>query len=632
MVRCVAEVEEMIIKVFIKCAVMILTLAAPAVPSTFWYSADGPVPLQVDSSKVTIKLEEGFTYEQALGSVDRILAVIEDDHLIDGFIACSLSTGADYDAFLDSLSTLEGIYLVEPYYLSENGYVKLVGEGLCVAFHEYVTYEDIDSINALYRVVIDRERIGRPKAFTLKNTDSSGHRVVELANIYHNLPQVEYAHPDFSAAIVKNGYMLYDHYNQYQPHLKKVIGGFNVASVWDFAGLDQTITVALIDDGIDIHEDLPSARILPGYDFVGSYPYYNPDNDPSPGDSCGHGMAMVGIIAASHTTDPAMGKFPSTGLISMNPHVNIMPIKVWDDVFCDRTQMISRLSDAIDYAWTEGADILCCGWTFENPLEPDCPEINHALERATIFGRNGLGCPVIFPSGDNPSPLQYPFVRYPARLPYCFAVGAIRLDDSLWYYSCNGPFLELDFVAPSDDGYTTPVWSLDQMGALGWNPTYFSDCLGISNDVDYNCYFGGTSAACALVSGTAALIMAKDPSFNFEGYYYILRYSAMTDLEIGSMPVVPTIDYGYGRVDAFRAILSLSHGNVDNVIGLGGPIDVADITYLVKYLYKNGPEPFPSVLLADCDCDGDVTVTDLTYLANYLFNYGPAPVKPCYAF
>jgi len=56
-------------------------------------------------------------------------------------------------------------------------------------------------------------------------------------------------------------------------------------------------------------------------------------------------------------------------------------------------------------------------------------------------------------------------------------------------------------------------------------------------------------------------------------------------------------------------------------------INVADLTYLVDYLFKGGPPPS---CLADGDNDGSgiVNVADLTYLVDYLFKDGPDPV-PC---
>jgi hypothetical protein len=55
-----------------------------------------------------------------------------------------------------------------------------------------------------------------------------------------------------------------------------------------------------------------------------------------------------------------------------------------------------------------------------------------------------------------------------------------------------------------------------------------------------------------------------------------------------------------------------------------GAVNIADVTYLVDYLFREGPEPVP-FLAGDCDSDDRVNVVDLTYLVNYLFRSGPAP-------
>ncbi len=56
----------------------------------------------------------------------------------------------------------------------------------------------------------------------------------------------------------------------------------------------------------------------------------------------------------------------------------------------------------------------------------------------------------------------------------------------------------------------------------------------------------------------------------------------------------------------------------------GGGINVADVTYLVDYLFFGGPEPVP-YLAGDCDANGAINIADLTYLVTYLFGGGPAP-------
>jgi subtilisin family serine protease len=280
----------------------------------YWYGDNETMPLLIDSSKAILKVDPGLSPTSVVESVERIVGFLDEENLIDGFVACTLSTVEGYNAFLDSLRVVSGIQLVEPFYLTQSGNPLCVGEGFCVKFREAVSYEQIDSINDLYNVVIGRVRIGQEKTFTLLNTLSTGLGVVELANIYHELAEVEYSHPDFSANIVPLAYVLYDHYHLYQPHTKKIIGSFNNASVWDFAGLTNGITVAVLDEGVEAHEDLSASRILAGYDVAGAPPDYLHDYDPSPYSIFSHGISVAGIVGASHTTDSLEG----TGAIEQN--------------------------------------------------------------------------------------------------------------------------------------------------------------------------------------------------------------------------------------------------------------------------------------------------------------------------
>jgi len=64
-------------------------------------------------------------------------------------------------------------------------------------------------------------------------------------------------------------------------------------------------------------------------------------------------------------------------------------------------------------------------------------------------------------------------------------------------------------------------------------------------------------------------------------------------------------------------------GNAD---GQGG-INVADLTYLVSYLFDGGLAP-PCYEEGNTDGEGGINVADLTYLVDYLFFNGPAP-PPC---
>ncbi len=81
----------------------------------------------------------------------------------------------------------------------------------------------------------------------------------------------------------------------------------------------------------------------------------------------------------------------------------------------------------------------------------------------------------------------------------------------------------------------------------------------------------------------------------------------------------------------------LSHGfwqQFGCCIGIRGNVDgdgadacnVADLTYLVDFLFFEGPVP-PCTEEGDVDGSGAINVADLTYLVDYLFFEGPDPAQ-----
>jgi len=71
--------------------------------------------------------------------------------------------------------------------------------------------------------------------------------------------------------------------------------------------------------------------------------------------------------------------------------------------------------------------------------------------------------------------------------------------------------------------------------------------------------------------------------------------------------VVTTVSYVRGDV------------NADHVI------DIGDVVYLINFLYRGGPPPFPHPYAGDVNCDHAIDIGDVVYLINYLFKSGPPP-------
>jgi len=69
--------------------------------------------------------------------------------------------------------------------------------------------------------------------------------------------------------------------------------------------------------------------------------------------------------------------------------------------------------------------------------------------------------------------------------------------------------------------------------------------------------------------------------------------------------------------------IDLSAVQVGDATG-DGSIDIADVIYLINYLYVHGPSPDP-LLTGDLNCDGTSDIGDVIYLINYLFKQGSSP-------
>jgi len=63
------------------------------------------------------------------------------------------------------------------------------------------------------------------------------------------------------------------------------------------------------------------------------------------------------------------------------------------------------------------------------------------------------------------------------------------------------------------------------------------------------------------------------------------------------------------------------HGDND----YDGIIMIADLVYLVDYMFNNGPQPQPQLHVGDLTCDLIINIDDLVYLVDYMFLGGPIP-------
>jgi hypothetical protein len=98
-------------------------------------------------------------------------------------------------------------------------------------------------------------------------------------------------------------------------------------------------------------------------------------------------------------------------------------------------------------------------------------------------------------------------------------------------------------------------------------------------------------------------------------------------VDTGVVSFVARVEDVVGAVD--ERVLSLQVELYYIPGDVNGDLDghnVADLTYLVYYLFRGGPAP-PVMEAADMDGVSGVNVADLTYLVDYLFRGGPPPAR-----
>ncbi len=428
---------------------------------------------------------------------------------------------------LSELKTDNNWAKVYPVYLI-NGSPAIVYDIFVVKLKEESEFQKLKQLNDEFGVeLIDRNDLVSTM-ITLRVPDNSRFEVVELARIYFERLELEWSAPDFKMETVLHSN---DPYYPYQFYMNMI----SADRAWEISLANHGIVVAVLDQGVEAHEDLPASQLINGYDAFGV-------TVGAPGGNEAHGMASAGIIAANHNTK---------GVAGLAPNVKIMPVRVFNEYGQGTTNQ--NIADAMSHAVTNGADIINNSWGYTQPngnsvTEDVNPALTTVINNANQNGRSGLGTIIIFAAGNNGQA-----VTYPAFLNSVTAVGAIDNTSTIFNYSNTG--ISLDIVAPSGTlgefaGWgpcgtpktelTGTVWTLDRDGTYGWNPgdheitnpTCFSEYTWSSHSGEptptngYTANYGGTSAAAPQVSGVTGLLLSVNPNLTSSEINTVLQNSA----------------------------------------------------------------------------------------------------------
>jgi subtilisin family serine protease len=273
----------------------------------------------------------------------------------------------------------------------------------------------------------------------------------------------------------------------YVQNRQRELGQIKVPAAWNTT-TGAAIKVAVIDTGVSAVGDL-SGKVLRGYDFV------NGDNNATDDGRFPHGTVVSSLIAAKTNN--------GAGMAGVCAQCQILPVKVldhngdgWDD----------DVAAGVVYAAKQGAKVI--------NLSLGGPGSSPVLQDAVAYA-NARGSLVVASAGNANSTRR----MYPAAYTDVLAVGATntrtggtaRASFSSWGASW------VDVAAP---GYTAGMWS----------DGYY--CY----DGDAECTSGeyairGTSFSAPLVSGVAALVQSKNPSWSG---WSVQRAIRMTATPIGS--------------------------------------------------------------------------------------------------
>jgi serine protease len=303
----------------------------------------------------------------------------------------------------------------------------------------------------------------------------------------------------------------------------------NIESAWDIS-TGVGVTVAVVDTGVNtsryFNGDGFGNRLLKGYNAILGI-------EGSAFDQNFHGTHVAGTVGQETNN--------GIGVAGVAYGATIIPVKVF---LRGNDTNLNWIIDGIDWAAQNGADIinLSLGGPKNDP-QTGQPYDYTLLKEAIDDAVNNHGVTVIAASGND----GIGEVGYPAAFPNVIAVGAVDYTKQRTSYSNYGP--ELALVAPG--GVTTQDPNGDGLKNGGVLQETFQEFFGFRFfAVGWGYYFlSGTSMATPHVSGVAALIKAKHPTWGPQQ----IRDALINTAEDLGTPGKDN-EYGYGLVDAFAAL------------------------------------------------------------------------------
>lgn len=366
---------------------------------------------------------------------------------------------------------------------------------------------------------------------------------IKVASLLQQASMVKVAEPDLDMLLDEYDLTLpSDRYLSEEWHLKndgfiesaghRTVAGADakVIDAWNRMGNtgSQKVVVAVIDNGFDIsHPDLKN-KIYRPFDL-----WTKSDRLTSGDPSFTHGTPCASLAAAASD---------GSGMVGVAPKAKLMPVS--------GTSYSTRATeDMFDYCVRNGADVISCSWGTTNRGYALNSLKEQAIAKAARQGRKGKGCVILYAAGNE----GLDYVNLYATHPDVICVAASDSKDRYSNYSNQG--MEVSVCAPSNGD-----WPLVAARAH-WDPgttlrgngvwRYWAD--GIDRPGLYK-HFGGTSGATPIVAGICALMLSVNPDLTAKDVKGILQSTADKIGSPGEYLNGHSRKYGYGRVNADKAV------------------------------------------------------------------------------
>jgi type VII secretion-associated serine protease mycosin len=293
-----------------------------------------------------------------------------------------------------------------------------------------------------------------------------------------------------------------------------VLNMLRVEAAWSVTE-GSGVTVAVIDSGVNPDVSDLAGSVITGPDYTGV------TTSPASRDWGVHGTWMASLIAG-HGHD---GGF--SGVVGVAPEARILSIRVIPDRQDPdygkyerepETVIQQSLANGIAYAVAHGARVISMSIGYSAPSGAVRQELQNAYDRGVVViasAGNSGGPADSSRGGEAPE-------SFPANYPGVISVGAVGSTGAVAGFSSDN--LSVQVAAP---GVSVPAQGRD--GQYWW--------------------VSGTSPACALVAGVAALIKSRYP-----GLAPDLVASALTSTTTDRPPGGYDSQVGFGIVDAAAAL------------------------------------------------------------------------------